>query len=472
MSKFESLKKIISLLDENLISKEEFQKLKSDIFQGGELNFDTIKTITNLHSNKKECPNCKISLAIYTRKCNNCNYSFISNLIEEDENNNNKIDGVEDSDISDKYNHLIAEDSIVKKQKNLVFKTIAIVIVIMGCVWMFFLNKGTKNNSIYNETENVAVDSSNYNINKDSLSLNVTNNNTPKDSTENDDFDLENFEGEDIYQASYVEKRCGDNYYSESATDVKSMKFIVTKNKITIKGTLVDLMINSEGIPEMNVSINSLKNKSYEDGKNASLYDVTFYYNVSGGGIGNTLGLLKIWNDGSQITDMRITTDRTSECRFSFIINKMNDSNNTVSNNSNNIIRTNIQMPSDKNLDDDSKIEIGKQYQGGTIIYLDNTKEHGIICSDVIITDRVNSLDISKQKSIDYVNNGKNWRLPSKSDFKLIANQKNSIDLKGETFWTSNEDSKFGLLYESSGNSFVISRKEWQSSALIYVKNF
>ncbi|RZJ55994.1 MAG: hypothetical protein EOO44_01210 [Flavobacterium sp.] len=327
MSKFESLKKIISLLDENLISEEGFQKLKSDIFQGDELNIDTIKTIPNLHSNKKECPNCKITLAIYTRKCSNCNHSFTSSVIEEDENITNKIDNIKDSDV----NHLILKDSILKKPKYLLFKITAIIIVTIGCILMLFLNKETKNNSLYNETENVAIDSSNYNMNKDSLSLNVTNNNAPIDSIENNDFDFENFEGEDVYEASYVEKRCGANYYSENATDVKSMKFIVTKNKMVIKGTLVDLMINSEGIPEMNVSINSLKNKSYEDGKNTSLYDVTFYYNVSGGGIGNTLSLLKIWNDGNQITDIRITTYRTSECRFSFITNKTNGSNNSTS---------------------------------------------------------------------------------------------------------------------------------------------
>lgn len=131
-----------------------------------------------------------------------------------------------------------------------------------------------------------------------------------------------------------------------------------------------------------------------------------------------------------------------------------------------------IQNFEDLNASNNENIEIGKDYEGGTIIYFDNTKKHGIICSPVIITDRVNSLEISKQKSRDYFNNGGNWRLPSKSDFKLIANQKSIIDLKDETFWTSNEDSKFGLVYESIGNSFVISSKEWQSSALIYVKNF
>jgi hypothetical protein len=183
-----------------------------------------------------------------------------------------------------------------------------------------------------------------------------------------------------------------------------------------------------------------------------------------------------------QVTGNRITHNEytTSESSYSTSNNYEDNSNETQSSNVEsdstnredvNDMNSNIKSVDD-NVKDNLNIEIGKYYEGGTIIYLDGRKEHGIICSKVIITDRVNSLEISKQKSIDYFDNGGNWRLPSKSDFKLIANQKSIIDLKDETFWTSNEDSKFGLVYESTGNSFVISSKQWQSSALIYVKNF
>jgi len=184
MSKFESLKKIISLLDEKLISEEEFRKLKSDIFQVDELNFDTIKTIPNLHSNKKECPNCKISLAIYTKKCSNCNYSFASDIIE-DGYINNTIDKIENSDVRDKRNHLI-------------FKILLIIVLIIGCSW-FFLHKGNNTITVPNETKNIAIDSSNYNINEDSLSINTSNNSIPKDSTENNNsISDENLESSEV----------------------------------------------------------------------------------------------------------------------------------------------------------------------------------------------------------------------------------------------------------------------------------
>ncbi|VXB46710.1 membrane hypothetical protein [Flavobacterium sp. 9R] len=143
------------------------------------------------------------------------------------------------------------------------------------------------------------------------------------------------------------------------------------------------------------------------------------------------------------------------------------ESNDSTYNNYDTVSEENIESNTNPNF------VLGKNYDGGTIIYLDDTNEHGIICSEVIITDRVNTLEISKQKSMEYSNeNNGNWRLPSESDFKLIAKQKNIIDLKGETFWTSNENSDLGLVYESFNNSFGFSRKNWESSALVFVKDF
>jgi hypothetical protein len=198
------------------------------------------------------------------------------------------------------------------------------------------------------------------------------------------------------------------------------MSFIVSKNKLVIKGTLVDLMINSEGIPEMNVSMNSLKSKSYEDGKNARLYDVTFYYNVSGGGIGNSLGLLKIWSDGNQITDIRITTDRTSQCRFSFVTNKINDSNNNL--------QSNTEMPTDNIVNDNLNIEIGKYYQGGTIFYIDDTGKHGLLCSKILSSEVGNNFEEAKSLCDNYISvNFKDWYLPSLDELKLLYSQKKSV---------------------------------------------
>jgi hypothetical protein len=310
-NKIDELIKIKKLLDEKLISQEEFESLKSEIIGDDDLSSNEIKeknippinTTLDLHSNKKECPNCKISLPIYTKKCNSCNYFFASEIIE-DKNINNTIDGIESSDVPDKPNHLVL--------------ILAIIGLIFACSW-FFLHKGNKINTLPIETEIVAIDSSNYNINKDSLSINASNSNVLIDSTENNDV-----------------------------------------------------------IPDENIESNTSSN-----------------------------------------------------------------------------------------------FTIGQEYDGGIIIFLDDTNEHGIICSEVIITDKVNTLEISKQKSREYsINNSGNWRLPTESDFKLIANKSNLIDLKGEGFWTSDEDSQYGIMYESSSNSFSSSRKNWESSALVFVKDF
>ncbi|MEN9908937.1 MAG: hypothetical protein RLZZ540_2086 [Bacteroidota bacterium] len=180
MNKIDDLKKIKKLFDEGLISQREFESLKSEIIGDECLKSDTIektvtspnKTLHNVNENKKECPNCKISLPIYTKKCGSCNYSFASGIIE-DGNINNTIDEIENSDVRDKRNHLI-------------IKSLAIIVLIIGCI-CFFLNKGNNINTVQNETENIAIDSSNYNINKDSLSINASNNSVPKDSTENND---------------------------------------------------------------------------------------------------------------------------------------------------------------------------------------------------------------------------------------------------------------------------------------------
>lgn len=185
MNKIDDLKKIKKLFDEGLISQREFESLKSEIIGDESLKSDTIektitspnKTVHNVHENKKECPNCKISLPIYTKKCGSCNYSFTSGIIEDgnnnNNNNNNTIDEIENSDVRYKRNHLI-------------FKSLVIIVLIIGCI-SFFLHKGNNTNIVQNETENIAIDSSKYDINKDSLSINASNNSVPKDSTENND---------------------------------------------------------------------------------------------------------------------------------------------------------------------------------------------------------------------------------------------------------------------------------------------
>jgi hypothetical protein len=127
-----------------------------------------------------------------------------------------------------------------------------------------------------------------------------------------------------------------------------------------------------------------------------------------------------------------------------------------------------IDTASNKNnfLNENSNLIIGQNYEGGTIIYLDDSKKHGLLCSEIIITDRINTFEISQSQSKKYFsNNSGNWRLPSKSDFNYINLL---IDLKGETFWTSSS----GYVFDSSNNTVSHSRNNWQTSALIFVKEF
>lgn len=393
MNKIDDLIKIKKLFDKGLISKIEFQKLKSDIIQGKKLNFDTIengevssiKTISNLNSNKN------------------------------------------------RVNHF--------RTKYVIF--ILLISIFGFSIWFFLSNKTINSNpeKLIDKHQSI-IDSSLLNINKDSISLNTSDNSVPQDSTKNNDFDLENFEGEETYEASYVEKRCGDNYYSLDSKDVKSMRFVITDKKMVIKGRLIDLMINSEGIPEMNVSINSLKNKSFEDGKNARLYDVTFYYNVSGGAIGSTQGLLKMWSDGNQITEMRITSERTSQCRFSFVTDKISDSNKNISNNSEKIIQTNISMSTDN-----INIAIGKYYEGGTVFYIDNTGKHGLLCSKIISGQEGNNFEEAKKLCDNYISvSFKDWYLPSIDELKLLYSQKKSINfLKSNVYELISSSTKYQL---------------------------
>lgn len=144
------------------------------------------------------------------------------------------------------------------------------------------------------------------------------------DDASDSNFVFENFVGEIVYKTDYVEERCGDDYYALNENDINSMRFIVSKNEMIVKGSLVDLMVNGEGIPEMIITINSLTNKTREDGKDASLYEATCSFKVLGGSYANTKANLKIWSVNDEIASIRINTSRKRNCRYSFMTSKMN----------------------------------------------------------------------------------------------------------------------------------------------------
>lgn len=148
------------------------------------------------------------------------------------------------------------------------------------------------------------------------------------DDASDSNFVFENFVGEQTYKTDYVEERCGDDYYALNENDINPMRFIVSKNEMIVKGPLVDLIVNGEGIPEMIITINSLTNKTREDGKDASLYDATCSFKVLGGNYANAKANLKIWSVNDEIVSMRINTTRKRNCRYSFMTSKVNEAHN------------------------------------------------------------------------------------------------------------------------------------------------
>lgn len=165
------------------------------------------------------------------------------------------------------------------------------------------------------------------------------------DDASDSNFVFENFVGEEIYKTDYVEERCDDDYYALNENDINPMRFIVSKNKMIVKGPLVDLIINGEGIPEMIITINSLTKHTREKEKNASLYDATCSFKVLGGSYANTRANLKIWSVNDEIVSIRINTTRKRNCRYSFMTSKTNESEvskSSVSTNMNVSINTNV----------------------------------------------------------------------------------------------------------------------------------
>lgn len=246
MNKIEDLKKIKNLLEEGLISKEEFESLKSDIIGENFLspndiereNISSINPTLDLHSNIKTCPNCKISLPIYTKKCSHCGYSFASGIIK-DININNTIDEIENSDFPDKHNHLI-------------FKILTIIVLFIGGI-CFFLNKGNNINTVQNETENIAIDSTyndSYEKNDtesvDSTTIYKSNDTTQSENNSNSET-IEGYAFRD-YSSKYniPTEKSSINYSSNPIA--KSYKTLITdaynSGKIDFAGYYITVMIS------------------------------------------------------------------------------------------------------------------------------------------------------------------------------------------------------------------------------------
>jgi Tfp pilus assembly protein PilO len=178
-NKIDELIKIKKLLDEKLISQIEFESLKSDIIGEKALstndikgeNISSINPILDLHSNKKTCPNCKISLPIYTKKCGSCGYEFISNKIVE-QNISSEISKTNDK-IEESKNEVLneLEHYNVEKQnsKRIYYMFFGIILILLFAIW-FYNDSKNKINLSQNMKDKMLQDSILSAKSKDSIS--------------------------------------------------------------------------------------------------------------------------------------------------------------------------------------------------------------------------------------------------------------------------------------------------------------
>jgi serine/threonine protein kinase len=87
-----------------------------------------------------------------------------------------------------------------------------------------------------------------------------------------------------------------------------------------------------------------------------------------------------------------------------------------------------------------TKLKIGQKYQGGIIFYLDNSREHGEICTEKDLG------ELSYWKGVTYceklsIDGFNDWVLPSKYDLNLLYNQKYVIiGLSKGYYWSITEN--------------------------------
>jgi hypothetical protein len=97
--------------------------------------------------------------------------------------------------------------------------------------------------------------------------------------------------------------------------------------------------------------------------------------------------------------------------------------------------------------------ELGQKYLNGIVAYLNETKKHGIIISDTIISTNKTwneALSICKSYSI----NDKNWQLPTKSELELIfSNIEYFKFLETSDFWSSSEFGEMASYASIKANS-------------------
>jgi uncharacterized FlaG/YvyC family protein len=158
-----------------------------------------------------------------------------------------------------------------------------------------------------------------------------------------------------------------------------------------------------------------------------------------------------------QVTENRITHNEytTSESSYSTSNNYDDNSNETQSSNveSDSTYREDVNDMSsniksaDDNVKDNLNIKIGKHYEGGLVFYIDNTGEHGLVCSKILSGQEGNNFEEAKNLCDNYISvNFKDWYLPSIDELKLLYSQKNSIKfLKSDIYELVSSSTKYQL---------------------------
>ena len=105
-------------------------------------------------------------------------------------------------------------------------------------------------------------------------------------------------------------------------------------------------------------------------------------------------------------------------------------------------------------------LKIGQKHQGGIIFYLDNTKQHGKVCTE-------NDLgrfewQAAMNRCTDLILNGySDWYLPSKTELNLLFLQRSTIGgFYGFAYWSSTVNSNKDSWSQAfpTGNSFYIGK--------------
>jgi hypothetical protein len=168
MSKLKEILKLKELLDTGLISENDYNRLKSKIFENGEIT-NSKNTDIVLTENEKECPKCKFVIDKNTDKCIFCDYEFTI-----DEN-------LEKTKVNE-----IVENSFEPEKKSYLIVKILVVIIAIVTGYFLYNNYNTKPQKKGNSTIEASSTPSVQNTEKTANLDTVTSGDSEKNISSND----------------------------------------------------------------------------------------------------------------------------------------------------------------------------------------------------------------------------------------------------------------------------------------------